>query len=418
MTRRAWHVLIAMGLVLACTEDPTAPGRCPDYCPPGQITILDTLLETAIVRDSAFRGYLSPQESPFLLASSIPGVRESRPIIDFQALGATIRLGNDTTAYAITGTDSVLLSLNIARRDTTAGNLRVLVYKLPFGLDSNTSYADLAGPFADSLLRNVNVDSLIAADTMTGDRVIVDSSLVRVFIRLDSAQARFVAADSGRLAFGVRVQADTATSAVFGANESSVAALVEWYFNVDSAGTPAHTNRTLAPEFDSYVFDPPAAPIDSTLAVGGMPSARSLLRLELPDAIIDSTQIVRAILALVPSTPTLGVPADSFTLIANAVVTDLGAKSPLIAPPSNNPNDSSFFGTASVPVGSSDTVFVNVTRIMRRWAADTAPVLAMVLRSASEGVVLTEARFHSSRTAAFRPTLRLTYVPRFPFGVP
>ena len=99
-------------------------------------------------------------------------------------------------------------------------------------------------------------------------------------------------------------------------------------------------------------------------------------------------------------------------------MTDLGAKSPMIVAPSNNPNDSSFFGTAPVPVASSDTVFVNVTRIMRRWAADTAPVLAMVLRSGSEGVVLTEARFHSSRNIPLRPTLRLTYVPRFPFGVP
>ena len=417
MTRRAWHALIAVGLVLACTEDPTAPGRCPDYCPPGQITMVDTLLQTAIVRDSAFRGYIAPHETPLLIASNIPGVQESRPIIDFQALGGTIRLSGDTTAYPITGTDSAVLSVSIARRDTNAGNLRVLIYKLPYGLDSNTSYADLAGAFADSLVRSVNVDSLIAADTMTGDRVILDSTLVRVFILLDSTQARFVAADSGRLAFGVRVQADTATSAVFGSNESSIAALIQWYFGVDSAGTPAHSTRTLAPVFDSYVFDPPAAPIDSTLAVGGMPSARGLLRVELPESIIDSTQIVRAILALVPATPTLGAPTDSFTLIAHAVVTDLGAKSPMIAPPANNPNDSSFFGTAPVPVGSSDTVFVNVTRIMRRWAADTAPVLAMVLRSGSEGIVLTEARFHSSRNTAFRPSLRLTYVPRFPFGV-
>ena len=420
MTRRAWHVLITVGLVLACTEDPTAPGRCPDYCPPGQITMVDTLLETAIVRDSAFRGYLTPQEAPFLLAANIPGVRESRPIMDFQPLGTTVRLTGDTTTYFITATDSALLTVSIARRDTLAGNLRVMVYKLPTGLDSNTTYGNLAGAFADSLLKSVNVDSLVAdsthTDSITGDRVVLDSTLVRVIIRLDSTQARFVAADSGHLAMGIRVQADTATSAVFGANESSVAALIDWYFEVDSAGTPAHTFRTVAPQFDSYVFDPPAAALDSTLAVGGMPSARSLLRFELPARIADSTQIVRAVLALVPSTTTVGAPIDSFTVIAQAVLTDLGAKSPMLTASSST--DSTYFGSAPVPVASSDTVFVNVTRIMRRWAADTAPVKTMVLRSASEGVVLTEARFHSSRNTALRPTLRVTYVPRFPFGVP
>ena len=420
MTRRAWHTLVVAGIILACTEDPTAPGRCPDYCPNGEITIVDTLLETVVVRDSAYRGYLQPFAAPVLIASTVPGAIDSRPIIEFQQLGTTIRLGTDTTSHPILGTDSALFTLTIARRDTTAGNLRVELYRLPLGLDSNTTYADLAGPFADSLVKSVNVDSLLdlpgQTDSLTGDRAEVDSTIVRVTLHLDSAQARFVAADSGRLAYGIRVQADSATSAVFGSNESQEAELILWHLSVDSAGTTTHTVRIVAPQFDSYVFDPPAAPLDSTLVVGGMPSARSLVRIELPPYISDSTQIVRAILALVPSTPTIGAPADSFTLVAHAVLTDLGAKSPLVAPVTAA--DSSYFGSATVLIGSSDTVFVEVTRILRRWAADTSDVNAMILRSGSEGVVLTEARFHSSRNAALRPSLRVTYVPRFQFGIP
>ncbi len=418
MTRRGWHALVAAGIMLACTEDPTAPGRCPDYCPPGEITFVDTLLETVVVRDSAYRGYLQPQASAVLIASTVPGVVDSRPIIDFQPAGTTIRLGPDTTSYPILGTDSSIFGLTILRRDTSAGNLRVQLFRLPVGLDSNTTYADLAGPFADSLVESVNVDSLldVPADSMTGDRAVAFADTVRLLLRLDSTQVRFVAADSGRLAYGIRVLADTATTAVFGANESSDAALIDWYFRVDSAGTTAHSLRRVSPQFDSYVFDPPVAPMDSSLVIGGMPSARSLVRIELPPYISDSTQVVRAILALVPAAPALGAPTDSFTLIAHAVLTDIGAKSPLIS--QATAGDSSFFGTATVPIGSTDTVFVEVTRILRRWAADTSDVAAMILRSGSEGLVLTEARFHSSRHATLRPSLRVTYVPRFQFGVP
>jgi hypothetical protein len=218
------------------------------------------------------------------------------------------------------------------------------------------------------------------------------------------------------LAFGVRVQADTATSAVFGSNESAEAALMLWHFRVDSAGTPVTAVRTLAPQFDSYVFTPTAAPIDSSLVVGGMPSARSLVRINLPAHIKDSTQIVRATLILVPTGPAVGAAVDSFTLIAHGVLADLGAKSPLLTP--STATDSTYFGAVPFLPGSTDTVFLEVTRLLRRWSADTGSVSTLVLRSGSEGLVLTEARFYSSRTAAFKPSLRVTYVPSFPFGVP
>lgn len=421
MTRRSLAALLAVAFGLACTEDPTAPGQCPDYCPPGNIVLIDTVLTSAIVRDSAFRGYLFPTEAALLIATNVPGVIDSRPVMRFQPLGTTLTYGADTTHYPILGTDSVRYELTLFRRDTSAGNVRVGVYRLPLTLDSNSTFAGLAGSFTDSLIRTINVDSLIASttkrDTVTGDSVVVvDSTMVRLLVHLDSVEARFVAADSGRTAFGVRVQADTATSLVLGSNESGNPPLLTWFFRVDSAGTTAHSIRALAPDFDSYVFNPQSAAVDSTLVVGGMPSTRSVLRIALPRWLRDSTQILRATLMLLPAVAAQGAPLDSFTIVAHAVAVDLGGKSPLIA--SSDIRDSSFFGVGSVLIGSTDTVRIEITRILRRWAADTTAPNTLVLRSGSEGVVLTEIRLQPSRHPTLRPVLHVTYTAPFPFGVP
>lgn len=420
MNRRTWKALVVGGLVLACTEDPTAPGRCPDFCPPGEITVVDTILTSVVALDSAFRGYSVAHSGFVLIASNVPGVIDSRPIIQFQPLGTTIRFGSDTTGHPIVGADSARLQVRIVRHDSSVRNLRLQVYRLPRALDSNTTFADLSGPFTDSLVRSVNVDSLVRTashrDSVTRDSVAIDTSGVSVFVHLDSAQARFVAADTGQLAYGVRLVADTATTAILGSNDSPDPPLVTWFVRVDSAGTVVKVPRVMAPQFDSYVFDPPAGALDSTLAVGGMPSARTLMRITLPPHLQDSVQILRATLILVPASAAQGAPIDSFTLVAHAVVADLGGKSPLIQ--SSDPKDSSFFGVAPVRVGSTDTVNIEITRILRRWAADTAAPNVLMLRSGGEGVVLGEIRFQPSQHPTLRPAVHLTYAPRFPFGSP
>lgn len=417
MTRRTWAALMAAALGFACTEQPTAPGACPDLCPSGEIIVVDTVLATAIERDTAYLGYLLPREASALIAASLPGIVDSRPIIRLQPVGTTVQLGTDTAQRPIVGVDSARLSLTVIRRDTSVRNLRVQLYRLPPSIDTTTVFGDLTTPFTDSLVRSVNLDSLVRAanhkDTVTLDTVRVDATTVTLMMRLDSTQARFIAADSGRLAYGVRITADAPPSAVFASNESGNPPVLNWYVRVDSAGTTAHTSRTLSPEFDTYVFDPPAAAPDSTLIVGGMPSARSLLRVVVPRRLRDSTQILRATLELIPSTPARGAPLDSFTIVAHAVAADLGGKSPLFGG-----SDSSYFGTGTVLVGSTDTVRVEITRILRRWAADTLSPTAFVLRSGSEGVVLTEIRFQPSSHATLRPKVHVTYASKFPFGTP
>jgi hypothetical protein len=182
------------------------------------------------------------------------------------------------------------------------------------------------------------------------------------------------------------------------------------------------TARRLSPSLHGFVLNPGAAPLDTNLAIGGMPTARSLLRMKLPRFIRDSSFVVRATLLLVPSQAAQGVSSDSFIVFAQRVEADFGGKSPLAI--ARFAGDSTVSDTAGVLIGATDTVRFELMPMVRLWQADTtAPQAVMlVLRSRGdlgttfEGGTLAEMRFYSSRNAALRPALRVTYIPRFKFG--
>ncbi len=421
---------IALG-VLACTEDITSPASCPGFCPSGQIETVESLLVSAINRDSSFRGYVESHRALALLAATLPSL-DSRPI--FQTEPAAPRLpinsGADTTTGPIV-VDSSKLTFTVLRRDTSAHNLRLALYRLPLGVDSTTTFAGTAPAFGGTPVRVVNLDSLFALpglrDSVTGDSVLsVDSvrQVVTFSLKFDTTQIPFIEADSGRLALGVRVTADAPASAAFGSSEVGAGPEVAWFNRVDSAGMlvgrPAQ--RRLV-RFDGFVFDPPPAPLDSNLTVGGVPTARALLRFALPRAIRDSSQIIRATLIFIPVAPVPAAPPDSFFLVVNHVAADLGAKSPPA-------NDTLAPKSAPFGPGLADTVRIEVTSLLRFWQFDTTAATAVYLRLLAldrvdstrfggvEGSTFTALRLYSSRTPAFRPALHLTFVRRFKFGKP
>lgn len=425
--KRAFGLLVAATATAAaagaCVERMTAPGQCPDFCP-DSLAVLDTVLRTVVDRDTAYRGYWRPHEIDRLLVASLPGV-QSRALWRSESIPITYQFGTDTTKNPIVGVDSVRLDLTIVQRDTAAHNLRLHLYHVPKTFDSTTTFADVNSSFAGAPVRSINVDSLIALpgqrDPATGDSVTVDTTkVIRLRLMLDSAQAPYVPEDSGRLALGIRVTADSLASIALQSG-----APVVWFLRVDSLQRDTVSQlRTARMAFDTFVLDPPPPALDSTLAVGGMPVARSILRVSLPRGIRDSAQIVRATLVLVPDAPAQGVPADSFLLAARRVATDLGAKSSLALP--LGAGDSTHMGTTWIRIGSTATVRVEVTQILALWAADTTLPPAFMLQRItdplspflSEGYSLSEIRFRPSSDAAFRPVLHVTYVPRFKFEVP
>ena len=414
MTRRRLALVGAVLLVAACVERLTAPGHCPDYCPSGQITIVDTLLTTSINRDSSSRGYVLAYQTPLMLAAQLPGATDtldSRPIFRINGIGSGFVLSTTDTG-AILGADSARLQVRIVRRDTATHNLWLHLYQLRLPIDTSTTFGSVV-PFTDSL-RSVNVDTLLAQpggkDPVTGDSVVVDTvnhHLV-LSLKLDATAARYVGTDSGTVAYGIRIAADTLASIAFG--KGTFGPVLQWYLRVDSLGTPVARNpAVLSAAFASFVFVPPPAPLDSTLAVGGVPSAHSLLRVAFPKFIRDSSQIIRGTLSLVPAVPARGAPADSFVIEARTVFADFGAKSPI---------DPRLGDTTVIHPDSTGTVKIEVTNLLQLWAADSTHPTVLVLRPQLEAQFLGEIRFYPSIAPAFRPTLQVTFVRPFPFGVP
>jgi hypothetical protein len=153
------------------------------------------------------------------------------------------------------------------------------------------------------------------------------------------------------------------------------------------------------------------------LAVGGAPSARSLLRFDLPPRIRDSATIVRATLELTPVGPIAGLATDPAILTARAVLADVGAKSPLsqtvgIRGQLSPPVDTLEIGTTAVSI--------DAVRLIELWLGATTRPSALMLSLTPEAGSFSRPLFYSTRAAdpAFRPRLRLSYLLSFPFETP
>jgi hypothetical protein len=432
VTRRSTKLALLLALA-ACTEQATGPGQCPDYCPGGQIVVVDTIFTDMLVGDSAFSGYREAFQGIALPVADVPGMIDSRAV--FPMTGSvpprvTNRPSPDTTTVPIT-IDSARLRLNIVRRDTATKNLWVKIYRLPYGIDSTTTFAQLVPAFTDSIVDSVNVSALLAGpkvgDTATvriwGDSIRTDSaghvlqvgktdSSLILFFRFDTTQARYSPTDSGKVAYGVRVSADTLASIALGSLESGRYAALTWFFAYpDTNNAPVHAQLERASIFDTFVFSPATPPIDSNLTVGGAPAARSLMHVVIPEILRDSADVVRATLILVPMGPVPGAPGDSFSVVAEPVLADLGAKSPLSPA-------TSLYGVKTIHLNDADTVRIEMTDLIRSWALDTTAATAFMLLQPAEGATYAQVRFYSTRTPAFRPTLHITFVRRYAFGVP
>ena len=148
--------------------------------------------------------------------------------------------------------------------------------------------------------------------------------------------------------------------------------------------------------------------------MGGVPSARTFLRFDMPTEILDASTIVRATLILVPATPVLGAERDTTTLAAFPLLEDFGPKSK----PEVLPEDSLGRELATLPVGTADSIFVDVTRILQPWQSDSTLPQTIVILLSPEGGSIAELRVFSPTSAVGRPGLRVTYVPFFSLEAP
>jgi hypothetical protein len=397
--RCATALVIAL-TTTACNENVVSPAVCPEFCPPATLEVFDSIVPASVERDSAFRGYVVAHVSKQAQVAADDTV-ESNPIFRFQAFEDSIQLGGGfgTVARPVLETDSFRLEFFMSGRylDTAGTEVPVLpVYRLPVAIDSTTTQADLEPYFQDSTelaatplpdsVTSGNVTTVIPGDafpTFEEDSNVVALGLGYRFSR--PGYADIITSDSMRLA-----------------------TILIRFAKVDSLdGNIVERSDTVMVDFDSYVHPPLPAPDPNSLNIGGAPAARTLIRVNLPGSIVDSSSVVRATLILVPAEPVLGITGDSVIILAEALAYDLGAKSSIVV----SPLDSAGQGALGTPVGWTDTVRVEVTHIVRAWKSSATLPHTISLRVLPEAGSIAEARFNSSRSPVGQPVIEISYVP-------
>jgi hypothetical protein len=405
---RAWGWLATLvavaGLGTACQERLTAPAECPELCPGGEAEVFDTILTPLAGSDTAYTGFVSRGRAGALLVSNGLPAGEARALYRFAARPDSAEIpANSDSVYAYT-VDSVLLSVNLVRRDTLLNGLKLILYRIePGTADSGVTFPELEA----QLVPEAVIDTIAVADTL-------NAGLVRTVLKgAELAKVAIPPGTGGVLALGVRMTADAPSGVRLGASEAGTGATFVTYATAAIADTGRRRQTYTVPTgFDTYVLQTSQAPDPDLLTVGGEPSSRAILRFDLPQPIEDSATIIRATLELIPVSPMIGLRTDPPLLEAKALLADLGAKSPVTT-------DSRFIANDTLSVGSADTVRLDVTSIVRLWQSVDERPEAIFLSLLPEAASFTRPVFGSTRSASPGPArLRVTYTKPFPFENP
>ena len=405
-----------IGLMTACQEKLTSPADCPALCPGGSVQVFDTVVTAVALRDSSFpahkdsaNGYVARGQGSALLVSSGFAASEDRAVYRFAARGDSIAVRDTLRGYAV---DSVLVTVTLLARDTLVDGLKVYLYRLPNTVDSTATFNGIDSQFVDTNF----IDSIAVPDTL-------NSGALHTTLRgADVGRLKLTAGVDSVLAIGLRMAAVSPTGIRVGALGSSTAATYTSYVTVDVPDTGSVRNQSLTrtTAFNTFVTQNPVVPDDTLLTVGGEPSSRALVRFGLSDAFLDSTTIVRATLELTPARPIIGLPNDPSTIQTLAVIGDLGAKSPV----ANSATDvaAGFIRQDTLPTVQSDTLKIEMTRIVQLWQRTRTRPQSIFLRLIPEGAGFARAVFFSTRSASpgvlVAPRLRITFQRAFPFENP
>jgi hypothetical protein len=393
--------LLAVLTLAGCQEKLTTPADCPALCPGGQPQVFDEVFTAVPGADTSFVGYVQPHQSGALLVSNGLQSFEELGLVRFLPRSAMVSVRDTLRNYTI---DSVALNLTVIARDTNLTGLQVLLYRLSPGLDSSTTFAAVAPAFVpESLIATINVPDSVNTGAIRA-----------VFQGVDLSRVEIPASDSGRLALGIRIAAPTATGVRLGALPAGSSPTFITYATVDIPDTGTAKLRTIptGPAFNTYVSQVPPVIDPTLLAVGGAPSARALLRFNLPPRIRDSATIVRATLELTAVAPILGLPTDPARVVSRAVVADVGAKSPVSSAAMRVPEDTVEAGAGGVSL--------EAVRLVELWLGAAGRPTALVLSLSPEAASFTRPVFYSTRAAdpAQRPRLHISYLLSFPFETP
>ncbi|HEX5818845.1 MAG TPA: hypothetical protein VFY20_08195 [Gemmatimonadales bacterium] len=398
VTRVLAGALAALAIA-ACSEKLATPGDCPDLCPNAELTVFDTTIVAVTGGDSSFTGYVAPGTNTAIFVTTDGfAPMNARGIYEFLRRPDSVLVNDTLRAYTI---DSVAFLIGVVGRDTAVKNLRVALYRLPEGIDTAGTFAELAA----ALTPETFIDTVPVPDS-------VRSGTARVVLSGEAlARVALAPADSGVLRIGMGLTADGPTGARLGGlSAGPLASFYQTFVTSIVADTAVRNTITRGATTTAYEQEAPDPAADaSRLVVGGAPSTRSLIRFELPAVIRDSATIVRARLELEPSEPVPGLPNDPAEITANAIIIDVGAKSPLL---------SGLVEVDTVLAGQTGRIEIEVRRIVGQWQAgnDRPPAIFLIMEP--EAATFTLPLIVSTADPARAPRLRIAYVRRYPFVNP
>jgi len=400
---RRWSTTASLAAIAlataACSERLLTPVNCPELCPGGQITVYDTVLNPIPGSDSSFAGYVTAnQATGFLVSNNLPAA-DARGFVRFIRRGDSVFVQDTARSYNI---DSVAITLTIDARDSLQPGVALLLYKLPPTVDSAATFAELTAAFTpESFLDTVEVP-----DTLhTG-------AVQALFSGETLARVALTPADSGVLRVGVALTAPAATGVrILSVRAGTGAPTFRTYVHAAVTDTALQQlSITRLPSYNTYVTKVPfPAPTPTTLVVGGTPSARALMRFDWPIVLKDTAEIIRATLEMVPVTEVTGLANVTSTIVAQGVLVDLGAKSPLIP---------DVTGAHGFSVPTSATMSIEVLSTVKLWQGQVARPPAIFLLLFPEASSFSAPVFGSTATPASQPRLRITYVRPYQFALP
>ena len=395
MVRRIASLSTLSLITLGCVESVAAPGSCPEFCPEANFSVVDSVIPGSVVRDSSFRGYVASHNAAEVQIVGPDAEIESRVLITFVRFPGRIRpIATDTTTVPITAVDSFAVKLEVDRARVPSGGVDLALHRLPVTIDSTATFSSLVPNFEDS--------SLVGTISITGDLTSDNVSLV-----LPTSAFPTFDADDRQAAIGVRISRGDSSFVSLSTQLVGAGPELTRFFKIDSSGVTIERSDARRAGFTSSIQSSVLPPTSGTLEVGGLPSARAIIRADQIEDLLTSNEIIRATLELIPSEPVRGAPGDTLTVRVAPVAADFGSKSPLV----DTVVDSLSRGGGVAAIGSMDTIHVDMTALVRAWTLNSELPRTIMLVAIPEGTSLAELRFFSSGSATGKPAIRLTYVP-------
>ena len=373
----------------ACDQQLTVPGQCPEFCPGGNSQVAEIVIPVTLDSDTTFVGYVGNLEVPALLVSEGIEPGEARAWYQFPSRPDTV-LVDEWLPYTI---DSVAFSFPMVGLDTLRDDLRLILHRVPITLDTTVTFEEMEALLTDESV----VDTVALADTLRAGQVARFVLSGDVLSRLE-----FPADDSGFLGLGIRLVPGTGSGVRLGSLGGSAPPVWTTYARVEVSDT-ARQRQSLSfgADQNGYIMARPPITDPDALWLGGLPSARSVLRFELPLNIRDSALILRATLELVPASPFAGIPGDPGILQVRGVLRDLGGKS--------TPTFTAV-GARELPSSGSETISVEVQSVVELWRGANGLPQMLYLNMLFDGGSFDRPLFRSTRSGMGAPQLRIDYL--------